>query len=67
MSEIEKVVLDVTEKLYGPRFCAHCSKVQPVKLEGSDTFEQEGMRIKIGFTDTYVCQVCLKPIKRKTP
>jgi hypothetical protein len=62
---IDKAVSEVTQALYGPRFCPHCQKVQPVqtfKLEGSDTIETNGTKVTIGFTGSHVCTVCHRSI-----
>jgi len=60
-----KILREVNEKLYGPRYCANCDKVQPVetfKLNGSDTTRMEGTKLIVGFTGAYVCTVCHKAI-----
>lgn len=63
-NEIERVLQQANERLYGPRFCKNCGRIQPVqtfKLEGSDFFKvdpENRMKMNIGFTGTHVCVVC---------
>jgi hypothetical protein len=55
--------------LYGPKWCEHCQKTQPVqtyKLAGSDWSKSEGMTYTAGFTGSHVCLVCMRPIKAQT-
>lgn len=56
---------EIYDKLYGPKFCAHCNKVQPIivhKLGGSDYVRKEDMKITVGFTGSQTCSVCYRPI-----
>jgi len=64
--EISNIMARVNEDLYGPRYCAHCQKVQPVrtyKLEGSDFTKGDSVKFTVGFTGARVCDVCLRTIE----
>ena len=58
---IDEKVRELNQNLYGPKYCDHCQRIQPVqtfKLEGSDTMRSEGMTVTAGFTGSQVCTVC---------
>jgi hypothetical protein len=71
---IEKKVGELNYGLYGPRFCDHCQKVQPVqtyKLAGSDFMHAENSpgsyKVVVGFTGSHVCTVCYRTIEVNRP
>jgi hypothetical protein len=59
-------LIEIINKLYGPKFCTACGKVQAVcifQLQGTTFSKVEGTTFTHGFTGSYVCGVCNKPIE----
>jgi hypothetical protein len=67
MSETEEqAVHEIIMKLYGPKYCEHCQKVQPVithVLEGSDYVKTSVVELKAGFTGSQTCSICYRIIE----
>lgn len=66
----ERIVSDLLDKIYGPKFCARCNQVQPVNvvvLAGSEWSELDGTVYKHHFTGSYQCRVCLNTIEEPNP
>lgn len=67
---IDKASVALQLGLYGPRYCAKCDAVQPVKtykLQGSDWTSSEGTKMAAGFIGAHVCTVCMSQIAGKEP
>lgn len=62
----QQIALDeLNEQIYGPKFCPHCEKIQPIQvfeLEGSRKTWSEGMKFYVSFQGDKVCTVCHKSV-----
>ena len=65
---IQEKIKEINQKLYGPRHCNHCDKVQPVHtyvLAGSQKNTVEGQTLNVSFTGSYACAVCMNVVGTK--
>ena len=64
---IDAAMAELIEKIYGPKFCNRCGKVQDVEvyiLAGSENINMVGhYQVKLTFTGSKVCRVCKSAIK----
>lgn len=63
---ISEKIAELDMKLYGPRYCQSCDKVQPVEtfvLQGSEKSEMKGTTYVRSFTGSHVCRACHHTIK----
>lgn len=70
MEGLSQSISDMILGLYGPKFCAHCQKIQPVntfvlaKSEWTESETDGEKRImRSGFIGSYQCRVCMRTIE----
>lgn len=65
MDLVMKMVGEMMDGLYGPKFCTHCGKVQPVRtyeVQGSQKNSYDGTTVTSSFIGSRVCSVCYHEI-----
>lgn len=64
--ENQRAMDDLVNQIYGPKYCEHCKKEQPVTvyvLRGTENFKTNGSKLNFSFTGTRVCTVCFNTVE----